>query len=501
MTMTEVPIETTDETPSGPKGWVSVLTAEGVQTGDHRKIAPGALTWRDLPLTLMLQTTTPPGGMGGNPHAGAVAAARIDEIERLVTPDDVAQSDIAQALGLTGDDVADRQLIVGKGVFDSGADGVEALRMVGDQMIRGVSVDLTDVTGTPECNEEDDEGNCVDGCDLFTSGRIMGATITPFQAIEPATIALAASVFVPGARIALIDESGHALAAVGPPIVSHTGTVVFGDATSATPPLVPPIEWFQDPGLTQPTPLTITPEGRIYGHLAQWGQCHLGFVNQAFNKCVTVPASKTGYALFTKPGGQLAQCCGECDPEEVTVGALVFGTTHAPLSLPWKYANEFYENTGKVAAHVVMGEDAIGPWFSGALNPGLSAADVWTLRGAKVSGDWRKYGGGLELTSILCVNTPGFAVGAPKVGFSETGEMMALVASLSPEQNTATGPGPSWQDFNALRNELETLRAEMAPAVAVASVFSDDAADRVMNDLADLALQQVEAARWPAPTV
>lgn len=485
MTMTEAPIESTDETPSGPKGWVSVLTAEGVQTGDHRKIAPDALDWRDLPLTLMLQTTTPQGGMGGNPHAGAVAAARIDEIERLTTAEDVANSAIAQALGLTAEDVADRRLIVGKGVFDSGVDGVEALRMVGEGIIRGVSVDLTNVTAEAQCFEEDAEGNCVDGCDLFTAGRIMGATITPFQAIEPATIALAASVFTPGARIALVDENGQALTAI-PPDARPRIEVSFAASDSsdeawpvAVAPLVPPVEWFQDPGLTKPTPLTITPEGRIYGHLAQWGQCHLGFVNQAFNKCVTVPASKTGYALFTKPGGQLAQCCGDCAPEEVTVGSLVLGTTHADLSLPWKYANEFYENTGKVAAHVVMGEDAIGPWFSGALNPGLSAEDVWTLRGAKVSGDWRKYGGGLELTSILCVNTPGFPVGAPKVGFSESGEMLALVASLSPAQDEQFAPGPSWADFNVLRNQLESLTARLTSAEAVTEVFSDDAADRI----------------------
>lgn len=426
---------TIDPAPEAPAAqrFTAILTVEGVQTGDRRFIAPGALDWRDLPLPLMFQKQTPAGGMGGNPHAGAVAGGRIETIERAVQPDGTVQ-------------------ILGTGTFDAGPDGQEAARMVGDGTIRGVSVDLTNVVAEPECLAEED-GECVDGRDVFTQGRIMGATITPFQAIEPATIALAASLTAPGADIWLTDEAGERFATPALPF-SVTQPAPAGSAA----PLVPPVEWFAAPQADRAYPLTITPEGRVHGYLAQWGQCHLGFVNQAFKKCVTVPSSKSGYALFAKPGGQLAQCCGDCEPQEMTVGTLVFGTTHADLSLPWKYAAEFYENTGKVAAHVAIGEDEIGVWFSGVLNPALSAEDIWTLRGAKVSGDWRKYGGALELTSILCVNTPGFPVGAPKVGFGDSGEMTALVASLAPEGEPAIVAGPSWTDFNQLRNELAEVR-------------------------------------------
>ena len=33
----------------------------------------------------------------------------------------------------------------------------------------------------------------------------------------------------------------------------------------------PPAAWFADPSLSLPTPITVTDDGRIYGHAAQWG--------------------------------------------------------------------------------------------------------------------------------------------------------------------------------------------------------------------------------------
>jgi hypothetical protein len=35
--------------------------------------------------------------------------------------------------------------------------------------------------------------------------------------------------------------------------------------------------WFRNPHLDGPTPLTVTDDGRVYGHLALWGTCHTGF--------------------------------------------------------------------------------------------------------------------------------------------------------------------------------------------------------------------------------
>ena len=51
--------------------------------------------------------------------------------------------------------------------------------------------------------------------------------------------------------------------------------------TASVAPLKPPREWFERPEAREPTPLTFTADGQIYGHLATWDTCHRGFLNGA----------------------------------------------------------------------------------------------------------------------------------------------------------------------------------------------------------------------------
>ena len=44
---------------------------------------------------------------------------------------------------------------------------------------------------------------------------------------------------------------------------------------AAAAPVAPPASWFDQPKFSGPTPLTITPEGRVYGHAALWGTWHI----------------------------------------------------------------------------------------------------------------------------------------------------------------------------------------------------------------------------------
>jgi 2'-5' RNA ligase len=71
---------------------------------------------------------------------------------------------------------------------------------------------------------------------------------------------------------------------------------------------------------------------------------------------------------------------------------------------------DHYADTGRAVADVTIGEDRHGIWVAGKLRPGVSDADVATLRGSALSGDWRPIGGNLELAGILAVNNPGFLV-------------------------------------------------------------------------------------------
>ncbi len=182
---------------------------------------------------------------------------------------------------------------------------------------------------------------------------------------------------------------------------------------------VPPLEWFEDPKLDKYTPMTITAEGRIYGHFAQWGTCHIGFDNI----CVMAPKSLTNYSRFrlglvdTKDG-------------EVATGVLTMATGHAGKKMTAAQATSFYDNTGNGVADIVTGEDAHGIWFAGALRDDVTPSERKTLKASQLSGDWRDDGrGNLELVGVLAVNTGGFRQ-APRVevGFAN-GRQVSLVAS------------------------------------------------------------------------
>lgn len=162
----------------------------------------------------------------------------------------------------------------------------------------------------------------------------------------------------------------------------------------------PPKEWFQNPGLKVPVGITITDEGRVYGHAAQWGECHVGFDDL----CVTPPVEDSHPYFMT---GEVITA----DDTRITVGQITVATGHAPLSMRASRAAEHYDNTGSVVADVVVGNDEVGIWVAGAIRPHAETARVHDLRAAgRVSGDWRRIGGELRMVGLLGVNVPGFAL-------------------------------------------------------------------------------------------
>jgi hypothetical protein len=189
-------------------------------------------------------------------------------------------------------------------------------------------------------------------------------------------------------------------------------------------PVVPPAQWFKNPELEGPTPITVTDEGRVYGHLAVWGTCHVGHANS----CVEPPASAAAYAHFMT--GEIL-----CDDgSRVPVGQITMNGNHASHSANARAAAAHYDNTATAAVDVFAGEDAYGIWVAGALRPDLSPVEIRALMAADVSGDWRRIGGALELVAVLAVNVPGF----PKIRVTEAA---GLVASLSlPAYEAPAGP-------------------------------------------------------------
>ena len=165
-------------------------------------------------------------------------------------------------------------------------------------------------------------------------------------------------------------------------------------------PTRPPSSWFADPGLAGPTPLTVTEDGRVYGHLATWGTCHTGYAGQ----CVEPPPSATNYAYFRTGAIRTAE------GPEVAVGRLTLDTNHAGRRLGPSDTAAHYDHTGLAVADVSAGEDVHGIWVAGAMRPGVSEDDVRTLQASPLSGDWRRIGGNLELVAALAVNSPGFPI-------------------------------------------------------------------------------------------
>lgn len=215
-------------------------------------------------------------------------------------------------------------------------------------------------------------------------------------------------------------HSGETVAASGadveqaePWTITPTRDVLTASAGLFT----PPAEWFADPGLVEPSPVVVTDEGRIFGHLAAWGTCHIGIQGT----CVTPPHSAMDYDQFLT--GVRSTTDGD-----IPVGQITLGTGHADVKLKAGPAMAHYDNTGVAVADVFAGEDAHGIWIAGALRPGLPEEKVLELRAAALSGDWRIVRGNLELVAALAVNVPGFPIPRPSLAAS-AGTQISLVAA------------------------------------------------------------------------
>jgi hypothetical protein len=191
-------------------------------------------------------------------------------------------------------------------------------------------------------------------------------------------------------------------------------------------------DFFRNPMLEEPTPVTRGEDGLIFGHLGEWGTCHIGYKDV----CVTPPESHTDYAYFLT--GQVFTDAGP-----VAVGQLTVGGGHAPDGVSVRAAIAHYDNVAAAVADVTVGEDAHGIWFSGRLRPWATEQQIHELFAAGPSGDWREVRArgtsSMELVAAHAVNVPGF--GVPRARFAvEDGRQVSLVAAgaLKPREDAAS---------------------------------------------------------------
>lgn len=417
----------------GAKFIIPLVVPEGVETGDGRKFSAGAITLRELPLPLLWQIKTAEG------HNGSVVVGRIDHMERI-------DGGIGNAYG----------------VFDNGEYGREAERLVRGGFIRGISADLDRFEASEEPIEaaSKDKKKIGGGKITINKARVMGVTLVPKPAFQECTIQLAEEPV----------EMGQ----------SEQDALVACASVVASIPVVPPRNWFNDPKLNAPTPLTVTDEGRVFGHIAAWHVDHIGL---SFG--TKPPRSRSGYAYFH------TGVIRTDDGSDVPVGQLTLAGGHASLSADAAAAAKHYDDTASAFADVHAGEDAYGIWVSGALRPSISPEQVRAIRASAPSGDWRPIQGSLELVAVCQVNVPGFPIARARVA---SGQVYALVAAganylarIKADPTTLQAAENVKARFAAIRSEMEnkTITAGISMDKNASEPMTVEVLERLLADVVD----------------
>lgn len=469
----------------------------GEQTGDGRYIVPGALTWANLPLpfaylidgdqhadlsevcpqvgnmTQLLPVTTGVAFLG---HIDDEIPAGAESLRRMragsaslgnrmavsIDPDDYAVQ-IVDASPMAGEGIL---LLAAAGVVPEGQriDWNAPLRSLaraglvpalvaaagdGDPLVNGGEILFEDaadwiiqrytrlrIRGATMCAVAAFTGCYVelddDGAGFAALPEIAGTTVAPTGSATDSgsssasisvttTIATGAEGDVVKGLAAGLEEAAPAVAeavaaAAAPAVPARTQINLAA----------PPSSWFENPSLPFATPLTITNEGRLIGHVAAWETCHTGYTD----RCVTPP--RGDYDRFHV--GEVV--CS--DGSRAATGVFAWGIPHADLTLPLIDAWAHYSDSRYGFARVASGEDSHGIWFSGALFPGLSEADISILRALSMSGDWRRdpRTKRLSLVAALAVNFPGYPIprgNGSAITASIGGEVVDVESWESPE--------------------------------------------------------------------
>jgi hypothetical protein len=414
---------------------IPLVIPEGKQTGDGRTFRKGSITMRELPLPLLWQVRTSDG------HNGSVVIGRIDRMERT-------EEGIGNAVG----------------IFDTGEYGREAERLVRNGFIRGVSADMDQFEAEEEKEKKTSKSKTENDIDIdddkkvggdkltINKARVMAVTMVPKPAFQECKIFLVEE--GEPQEDNMIPQDGIYAEDVDSP---DNAALVACAIVAGVIPVVPPAEWFNNPKLSKPTPITVTDDGKVFGHIAAWNVDHIGLV--AGTK---PPRSKSNYSYFHT--GVIRTANGK----DVPVGQLTLAGGHASLEASALDAVKHYDDTASAIADVHAGEDAHGIWVSGGLRPSATPEQIRSLRASAPSGDWRPIRGSLELVAVCQVNVPGFPIARARVA---SGAVMALVAAGArplAELKASQLYGPEALAA-AAKAKFDQLRAERAAVFAVKS--------------------------------
>lgn len=447
--------------------WHGVLAPEGVWSGDGRMFSPESLNFRDLPLPLTWQKFSDDG------HKGSVVVADIQKIERrddgllyaegvfLDTPEAVEVMGLIKHFGRFGvsvdaDDVEVEFDDDGRMTFTSARIASASIVPIPAFAEAYVTLGLAGVEPTDEEFAEkllDAATRALDPVELatsisekpwdgsasrFTPEEWYRSTLIHLSSdkekksdhklpiLEPGGALSRAGVHAAAARVNQVDAPGdkvasakRALRGAYAKLNEEVPDVLKASVISlvASAGYCAPSEWFQNPELKEKTHLQVTPEGRVFGHIASFDQCH-----GAYKICVTAPHSSTNYAWFLT-GKVLLD-----DGTSARVGQITSGAGHAPARYSARAAAYHYDSTSAAVADVTVGEDEFGIWCAGWIRPGATDEQITALRASDISGDWRDVGAEeFELIAVLAVNSAGLPI--PVYAGISNGVQTSLVAA------------------------------------------------------------------------
>jgi hypothetical protein len=418
----------------GAKFMIPLVIPEDMESGDGRKFRKGSITMRELPLPLLWQIKTAEG------HNGSVVVGRIDYIERV-------ENGLGNATG----------------VFDTGHYGREAERLVRNGFIRGVSADMDQFEAKEdksEASDSEDDDTLGKKKLIINKARIMAATIVPKPAFQQCSI-----IILPDSQNTTINDQEKTMIPDGVYVDDADGAdaqalVACGFVAGAIP-IEPPTDWFENPRLSGPTPLTVDDTGRVFGHIAAWHVDHIGL-----SYGTKPPRSRSNYGYFHT--GVVRTDSGK----DMPVGQLTLAGGHASLEASAFEAVKHYDDTASAIADVHAGEDQFGIWVAGSLRPGAQPEQIRALRASAPSGDWRPIKGSLELVAVCQVNVPGFPIARARVA---SGAIMALVAAgAATLAKMKSDPVAEMQNRIAKLEEITTPKEDLSARVASAKARIDE---------------------------
>lgn len=222
----------------------------------------------------------------------------------------------------------------------------------------------------------------------YSHATFLGATLVGLPALGSATLAL------------LNDDGSFKTEPISRAQINATAeeerqAVLVACAGSSA----PPAAFFTDPQMTEPQRwVTVTPQGRVFTHVAIFDECHIGFQNV----CYSVDDIIAGGFDYATPGHVITR-----EGTKVATGPLNVVGGHADIGLEWAEALKYYDKPEWAVADVCYGVDNFGVWASGALRPTATPEQIHILRASGVSLDAREIGGQLRLLGACSVNVPG----------------------------------------------------------------------------------------------